>query len=64
MDKRYRKFSLFLIKSYFYSPQVGLEPTTSRLTADCSTTELLKKYFILKNIYKSILYFLEKKIKF
>ena len=25
------------------TPQVGLEPTTDRLTADCSTTELLRK---------------------
>ena len=25
------------------APQVGLEPTTDRLTADCSTTELLRK---------------------
>ena len=24
------------------APQVGLEPTTVRLTADCSTTELLR----------------------
>jgi hypothetical protein len=24
------------------APQVGLEPTTNRLTADCSTTELLR----------------------
>ena len=31
------------------APQVGLEPTTDRLTADCSTTELLrnKKYIIM-----------------
>ena len=24
------------------APKVGLEPTTDRLTADCSTTELLR----------------------
>ena len=24
------------------TPQVGLEPTANRLTADCSTTELLR----------------------
>jgi len=30
-----------------FAPQVGLEPTTHRLTADCSTTELLKKGFFL-----------------
>ena len=24
------------------TPQVGLEPTTNRLTADCSTAELLR----------------------
>ena len=31
------------------APQVGLEPTTDRLTADCSTTELLRnnKYYFL-----------------
>ena len=26
--------------SFFMAPAVGLEPTTDRLTADCSTTEL------------------------
>ena len=25
------------------APQVGFEPTTVRLTAECSTTELLRK---------------------
>jgi hypothetical protein len=25
----------------YMAPKVGLEPTTNRLTADCSTTELL-----------------------
>ena len=37
---------LFFNKVYiilFGSPQVGLEPTTNRLTADCSTTELLRQ---------------------
>ena len=29
------------------APQVGLEPTTDRLTADCSTTELLRNNIIL-----------------
>ena len=38
------------------SPQVGLEPTTNRLTADCSTTELLRT-----DIF-NILYFLHTKI--
>ena len=33
------------------SPQVGLEPTTNRLTADRSTTELLRK-----NVESSISY--------
>ena len=28
------------------SPQVGLEPTTNRLTADRSTTELLRIYLL------------------
>ena len=27
------------------APQVGFEPTTDRLTADCSTTELLRITF-------------------
>ena len=30
---------------FFTSPQVGLEPTTNRLTADRSTTELLRIYY-------------------
>ena len=30
------------------TPQVGLEPTTNRLTADCSTTELLRIYELRK----------------
>ena len=29
------------------APKVGLEPTTDRLTADCSTTELLRKIIIM-----------------
>ena len=29
------------------APKVGLEPTTDRLTADCSTTELLRNIYIL-----------------
>ncbi len=33
--------------SFFITPQVGLEPTTNRLTADCSTTELLRTYSII-----------------
>ncbi len=32
------------------APQVGFEPTTDRLTADCSTTELL--WNIIKQIIK------------
>lgn len=27
------------------TPQAGFEPATSRLTVDCSTTELLRKVF-------------------
>ena len=26
----------------FLTPQIGFEPMTNRLTADCSTTELLR----------------------
>ena len=29
------------------APQVGLEPTTDRLTADSSTTELLRNNYII-----------------
>ena len=32
-----------IIRIGILSPQVGLEPTTNRLTVDCSTTELLRK---------------------
>ena len=28
--------------SFFLAPQVGLEPTTTRLTAECSAIELLR----------------------
>ena len=31
------------------TPQEGLEPTTNRLTADCSTTELLRNIVTLYN---------------
>ena len=31
--------------SVLMAPQVGFEPTTDRLTADCSTTELLWNIF-------------------
>ena len=31
------------IKEWIKSPQVGFEPTTSQLTADRSTTEVLRK---------------------
>ena len=34
----------------FMAPAVGLEPTTDRLTADCSTTELRR---IRKYIYQT-----------
>ena len=29
------------------APKVGLEPTTDRLTVDCSTTELLRNNVLL-----------------
>ena len=31
------------------APQVGLEPTTDRLTAECSTTELLRNNYSIQN---------------
>ena len=37
------------------TPQVGLEPTTNRLTADCSTTELLR---IIKLVNCNLSHFL------
>ena len=34
------------------SPQVGFEPTASRLTADCSTPELLRIFiFTIETLY-------------
>jgi hypothetical protein len=33
------------------APQVGFEPTTARLTAECSTTELLRNNFSLATSY-------------
>ena len=41
------------------SPQVGVEPTTYRLTADRSTTELLRNFFeytILHSPFHSLLF--------
>jgi hypothetical protein len=31
---------------FFITPQAGFEPATDRLTADCSTTELLRNVAI------------------
>jgi hypothetical protein len=52
-SKRIRTADLFLTMEALYllsygsmAPQVGLEPTTNRLTADCSTTELLRNSFL------------------
>ena len=44
VDNRVSTFSGHIkrLDNLSLSPQVGLEPTTHRLTADCSTTELLK----------------------
>ena len=36
------------------TPQVGIEPTTHRLTADCSTTELLRKKLFRSTLQNSI----------
>jgi hypothetical protein len=33
---------LYLLSYGSMAPQAGLEPATNRLTADCSTTELLR----------------------
>lgn len=34
----------------YLAPRVGFEPTTDRLTADCSATELPRKMTINKNM--------------
>src|SRR5690625_3295891 len=39
------------------APQVGFEPTTDRLTADCSTTELLWNVYDLST-FKLVNYFI------
>ena len=45
--------------SYEKTPRVGLEPTTTRLTAECSTIELSRiiKVCTFKTSYKSDLFF-------
>src|SRR5690554_2309996 len=35
------------LRRHKMAPQVGFEPTTDRLTADCSTTELLWNMYIV-----------------
>jgi hypothetical protein len=45
---------MFDIVLFFLTPQVGFEPTTNRLTADRSTTELLRianSYINSKRLY-------------
>jgi len=39
----------------FFSPQVGLEPTTNRLTADRSTAELLRIILFTEIVSKKCL---------
>ena len=50
------------VNRLFNTPKVGLEPTTNRLTADCSTTELLRKDFLTYSIrmdnYQSVYTFI------
>ena len=41
----------FQLNSFKMAPQVGLEPTTLRLTAECSTTELLRNIKKLATSY-------------
>ena len=43
--------------SYEKTPRVGLEPTTTRLTAECSTIELSRKRNLLRKIPKKKLRF-------
>ena len=45
-----KKNANFVRKFAFYNslaPRVGFEPTTDRLTADCSATELPRKMFFI-----------------
>ena len=47
LDKKTRPFSLAFLSTVHWTdalsaPQVGLEPTTLRLTAECSAIELLR----------------------
>ena len=39
---------------YSLAPQVGLEPTTLRLTAECSAIELLRSVWLLIVLYQII----------
>ena len=41
-----KKNARFKIGRMFLAPQVGLEPTTPRLTAECSTIELSRNNVI------------------
>ena len=43
------------IKEWIKSPQVGFEPTTNQLTADRSTTELLRKNELLNKLNTHII---------
>ncbi len=47
--------SLF-IASYEKTPRVGLEPTTTRLTAECSTIELSRKVSLLRKSTEDLSY--------
>src|SRR5438876_11526267 len=42
LAKRKGRWSYFQRPSSYLAPQVGLEPTTLRLTAECSAIELLR----------------------
>ena len=52
-DRKRRRVKEYVeIKGFILAPQVGFEPTTLRLTAECSTIELLRSnagqvFFIL-----------------
>ena len=47
-ESRYNKKSIECINALSCAPQVGLEPTTLRLTAECSAIELLRNIGIGK----------------
>ena len=49
-----RKSVNITIYGLFKTPRVGLEPTTTRLTAECSTIELSRIIFLKADTFKTV----------